>query len=51
MGNGAWLATVHGVTKTQIQLSDYHSFSFPYGPTVISIHDYWKNHSFDYTDL
>ena len=20
-------------------------------PTLISIHDYWKNHSFDYTDL
>ena len=25
--------------------------SFPYSPTLISIHDYWKNHSFDYTDL
>ena len=25
--------------------------SFLYGPTLISIHDYWKNHSFDYTDL
>ena len=22
-----------------------------YGPTLISIHDYWKNHSFDYIDL
>ena len=22
-----------------------------YGPTLISIHDYWKNHSFDYMDL
>ena len=22
-----------------------------YGPTLTSIHDYWKNHSFDYTDL
>ena len=22
-----------------------------YGPTLISIHVYWKNHSFDYTDL
>ena len=21
------------------------------GPTLTSIHDYWKNHSFDYTDL
>ena len=22
-----------------------------YGPTLTSIHDYWKNHSFDYTDF
>ena len=30
------------------------NFSVPslvYGPTLTSIHDYWKNHSFDYTDL
>ena len=26
-------------------------FSFLYGPTLTSIHDYWKNHSFDYMDL
>ena len=25
--------------------------SLPYGPTRTPIHDYWKNHSFDYTDL
>ena len=25
--------------------------SFFYSPTLISIHDYWKNYSFDYTDL
>ena len=25
--------------------------SFLYGPTFTSIHDYWKNHSFDYMDL
>ena len=25
--------------------------SLLYGPTLISVHDYWKNHSFDYTDL
>ena len=23
----------------------------PYDPTLTSIHDYWKNHSFDYIDL
>ena len=25
--------------------------SLLYGPTVTSIHDYWKNHSFNYTDF
>ena len=25
--------------------------SFLYGPTLTSIHDFWKNHSLDYTDL
>ena len=25
--------------------------SFLYGPALTSIYDYWKNHSFDYTDL
>ena len=25
--------------------------SFIYSPTLTSIHDYWKNHSFDWTDL
>ena len=25
--------------------------SFPYSPTLTSIHDYWKNHSLDKTDL
>ena len=23
------------------------ALSFPYGPTLTAIHDYWKNHSFD----
>ena len=25
--------------------------SLLYGPTLTSVHDYWKNHSFDYIDL
>ena len=25
--------------------------SLHYGLTLPSVHDYWKNHSFDYTDL
>ena len=30
----------------------YHSsaFSLPYGAVLTSIHDYWKNHNFDYMD-
>ena len=27
------------------------ALSLLYGPTLTSIHDYWKNHSFDYTNL
>ena len=27
------------------------ALSLPYGQTLPSIHDYWKNHSFDYTDI
>ena len=27
------------------------ALSLLYGPTCTSVHDYWKNHSFDYTDL
>ena len=27
------------------------ALSLLYGPTLTSIHDYWKNHSFDYMDL
>ena len=26
------------------------AFSLLYGSTLTSVHDYWKNHSFDYTD-
>ena len=27
------------------------ALSLLYGPTLTSVHGYWKNHSFDYTDL
>ena len=27
------------------------ALSLPYGPALPSVHDYWKNHSFDYMDL
>ena len=35
----------------QFKSSDSSALSLVYGPTFTSIHDYWKNHSFDYTDL
>ena len=27
------------------------ALSLLYGPTLTSVHNYWKNHNFDYTDL
>ena len=50
------LLAVQGTLKSLLQ---HHSFksinslvlSFLYSPTLTSIHDYWKNHSFDYMDL
>ena len=33
MNRGAWLATVHGVTKSQTQLGDSHSLTYWFGDT------------------
>ena len=35
----------------QFKTINYLALSFLYGSTLTSIHDYWKKHSFDYTDL
>ena len=35
----------------QFKSINYSALSLLYGPTLTSVHDYWKNHSFDYTDL
>ena len=35
----------------QLQSINSLALSFLYGPTLASIHDYRKNHSFDWTDL
>ena len=32
---------------SQIKSNHYFALSFPYSPTLTSLHDYWKNHSFD----
>ena len=36
---------------SQFKIINSLAFSFPYSPTLTSIHDYWKNHCFDYLDL
>ena len=35
----------------QLKSINSSALSFLYGPTLTSVHDYWKNHSFDYTNL
>ena len=48
------LPAAQGTLKSPIpQLKSINSLvlSFLYSPTLTSIHDYWKNHSFDYMDI
>ena len=49
------LPAVQGTFKsssaTHLESINSLALSLHYGPTVTSVHDYWKNHSFDYTDL
>ena len=50
------LLAVQGTLKSLLQhhsskASILRSLSFLYDPTLASVHDYWKNHSFDYMDL
>ena len=35
----------------QFKKHQFFHFNFIYDPTLTPIHDYWKNHSFDCTDL
>ena len=47
--------TVQGTLKSLLQHHNLKvsilALSLHYGPTLISVYDYWKNHSFDYMDL
>ena len=43
------LLAVQGTLKSLLQHHNSHSLC--YGTTLIFIHDYWKNHRFDYMDL
>ena len=38
-------------SSTTIWRHQFFDAQLLYGPTLTSIHDYWKNHSFNYTDL
>ena len=43
--------TVKSSPAPQCKSINSSALSFLYGPTLTSVHDYWKNHSFDYMDL
>ena len=47
--------TVQGTLKSpptpQFKNINSSALSLPYGPTLTSVHDYWKNHSFNQMDL
>ena len=45
------LLAVQGTLKSLLQHHSSLAPSFLYSPTLTSIHDYWKNHSFDLMDL
>ena len=38
-------------SNTTVQTINSSALSLLYGPVLTSIHDYWKNHPFDWTDL
>ena len=48
------LLEIQGTLKSsptpQFKSINSSALSFLYGPTFTSIHDYWKNHNFDYMD-
>ena len=39
------------IVFSSITIQNSSSPNLLYGPVLTSIHDYWKNHSFDHTDL
>ena len=43
--------TLKSLLQHTVQSISSLALSLLYGPTLPSLHDYWKNHSFDYMDL
>ena len=46
-----FLAVSRVFSTTQFEGTNSLAFNLFYCPALTSIHDYWENHSFDYTDL
>ena len=52
MGQGPYPAPFQVFSPTpEFESIDSSLLSLLYSPTFTSIHEYWKKHSFDYTDL
>ena len=45
------LLAVQGTLKSLLQHHNSSLLSLLYGPTLTSVHEYWKNHSFDCMDF
>ena len=45
------LKSLHHHHNSKAQFKQFSVLSFLCGLTLISVHDYWKKHSFDYTDF
>ena len=43
--------TLESLLQPQFKSINSSVLNFLYSPTLTSIHDYWKNHSFDYMDI
>ena len=43
--------TLKSLLQPQFKSISSSALNFLHGPTLTSINDYWKNHSFDYVDL
>ena len=39
------------ISETQFESIGSSVYSILYDPTLTSVHDYWKNHTFEYLDL
>ena len=47
LGWTGWISLQESSPTPQFKSINPSALSFIYGPTLTSIHDYWKNHSFD----